>query len=112
MSTKSSRNPTPRPRRNAAGAEAKKGMLYGPGREKADEPGWTQTPQTLRVEGGENAVQVQPVQQRMLPTESLAKALLELHNLGINMHPTEALKGPDSENGEGEDGNIDVPTDG
>ena len=57
-------------------------LRYGPGRERADEPGWTESPQTLRVEGGDTPVQVD---RTVCPVSrsTIAEALLEMQRLGF-----------------------------
>ena len=56
-------------------------LRYGPGREKPDEPGWTESPQTLRVEGGQAPVQIE--QRCPFPLQTLAAAFAELETLGF-----------------------------
>jgi len=56
-------------------------LRYGPGHERSGEPGWTETPTTLRVEGGESPVQLQPV--HPIPIATLGAAFAELERLGF-----------------------------
>jgi len=55
-------------------------LRLGPGREKPGEPGWTESPTTLRVEGGDTPVRLQPV--HPVPIQTLAAAFAELQRLG------------------------------
>ena len=57
-------------------------LRYGPGRDRPDEPGWTETPQTLRVEGGRSPVQLAGPAFNMIPQDTIAEALAYLEELG------------------------------
>lgn len=71
-------------------------LRYGPGREKPGEPGWTETPQTLRVEGGNDPLRMQHQlegQQSHLHVAApdVAAALAILHRSGIIQPTPQAL---------------------
>jgi hypothetical protein len=57
-------------------------LRLGPGRERPDEPGWTETAQTIRVEGGDTPVQLESSVFNMIPTNTIAEGLDYLAELG------------------------------
>ena len=58
-------------------------LRYGPGRERVDELGWTETAQTIHVEGG---VQLETESRKQIPQQNIAEALAFLEELGF-IHP-------------------------
>lgn len=58
-------------------------LRYGPGRERVDELGWTETAQTIRVEGGATPIQLETECHFQIPQQNIAEALAFLEELGF-----------------------------
>ncbi|MHC4401044.1 MAG: hypothetical protein ACYTG0_15315 [Planctomycetota bacterium] len=78
-------------------------LRYGPGKDRGpEEPGWTETPTTVRLEGGNTPVRVE--HERVNPLENLPGALAVLEHLGIIkvLDPPEAIEAEEG----AEDGSV------